>query len=1584
LEAVAARLDFDEDAEDDELMKNLFDMIVNGTNCITKECLERARTELKRGYLNTDPSSEEWERLAAALETQLVRSIGSKGIDFNAFKQIVVAEIPKMPGRVHWACSLNLGNALAKHLNPGTLFDGQRGIKEMDEAAMVAACAEFAQLVPSIVVAAWRGLREGTALSAEDANSKFAMTEGAFAGKFATLDDFYRGVEHKLGQPNPKLHEGMLKEHCSRPNAGTLFLAPNYGLCTTPRWEWQWTVAGADLESPYPDLRERLATREGKYPGEDGDSCSQTTVRLSVEDPDWGGVGSLPSDLGSLRSTDVEGLAGPAAVARALRARLQEELASDAVGMLGSAEERLRGFVVAEPAAVRAGSVAMAVTLPIPLAAFSEAWGELLRQAVGRAGGVAAELVRMEEVTERVWVYCKFTSEGRLREALERTPLADLKQFVHAQGKGLGLDSEAVASCVGLVKKALSRAPSIALTVREWCAGFDDDAQGVRDLTQILVDAHTEQTRAWGALGRHRKQGRTRDGTAEVLMARPDIAPVVERARLGKEEFAALRLYTGPLYMLYNALMRDFPPRVVESLAGNRFETTMFVIISGITKLAKVTPVPPGRLLYRGLGGMLLPEQFWKRTAQGFLGGVELGLMSTTADRSVAVQYSGHEKRRAMMLEIQAGRIDVGGSLGFLSQYAGEEEFLMQPLSCLEVTGRPRMDRTEWGEVLVVPTRVNVNLKSVTVEELTERRKILHLAMAKNLREELSYEAADNAERFLSRAALRAKGAPEVLCGTVDVDPDACTVHLCRSSSEPCMVGFPYMLLSSGRAYLEIEVLEASRRAGLHLGMAGSNFQRELSLSASTGKKQQARLGWGSAVSWGVYSIAEEEELSCFRLHDFDLDRDGMPSQWGAKFAAGDLIGVACDADRGVLAVSLNGSFAPPFGDAFTEGVRPGPAVGAGLFFAFGGENGKLRYNTGGDPGRPLRFPPPDQGFAGPAAAGPAADAAVLGVDAAALMLLFQAAYAGHEALEAADFNDDQRYKELVNEVLDLKVRLLNKQRAVIGLCEEGAGAPQVQRCADAPSADFGGGSLEAECPYTWRDVFTGYFAHKPLVEVPLGLAPAQIALVWEAVIAAGETVKEVKLGAEVVPARSLLDTLSLTATHLQYAKYGAAVAGLVMAGLGLTDVDLRGHEFDPLATQRLIGAVASTGSIVTVNGCCLTGLEDGALRARVRRAIASGCSLSVSVFEGVRFGSGPNLASCVSRTVNLPKHKSKGVLGAWLDRAGWAFVLARVHALEWLALDLKEQELGDAGAAALAECLGQMTGLRTLDLRVNKLGAASGATIALKLSVLVALRSLDLRGNKFGGEGWEVAMKEINRVTWLETLNNASAAWYRCLGSASHTALDVGARDLREDGTAIVGAVALMPSAGCLTALDMSGNALGIDGGAALAPALAALCVTLRELYLGFNDLGRFGSAAVAGALSCLTALEVLDLQSNLVEGTGATAVAESVRGLPALRELYLQFNTFGRNAAAAALAAALSTLSRLEVLDLDGNELSEEGCNAIADGMSGLAELRVVDLQRNGASAESVLLRLSHLVGLELEISGSGGILATGKSLD
>jgi hypothetical protein len=86
----------------------------------------------------------------------------------------------------------------------------------------------------------------------------------------------------------------------------------------------------------------------------------------------------------------------------------------------------------------------------------------------------------------------------------------------------------------------------------------------------------------------------------------------VKKADLKETEVIGLRLYTGPTYILYNARLRGFPAKEVALLEGNDYETTIFIIASGITKLSKVTGIPSDRKLYRGLSGMILPRQFWE------------------------------------------------------------------------------------------------------------------------------------------------------------------------------------------------------------------------------------------------------------------------------------------------------------------------------------------------------------------------------------------------------------------------------------------------------------------------------------------------------------------------------------------------------------------------------------------------------------------------------------------------------------------------------------------------------------------------------------------------------------------------------------------------------------------------------------------------------------------------------------------------------------------------------------------------------------------------------------------------------------
>ena len=60
-------------------------------------------------------------------------------------------------------------------------------------------------------------------------------------------------------------------------------------------------------------------------------------------------------------------------------------------------------------------------------------------------------------------------------------------------------------------------------------------------------------------------------------------------------------LYTGPMYVKYNAALRGFPEVDYKSLKGNKYATTITCIVSGIIKLSRVMVMPDKRLVYRGM-----------------------------------------------------------------------------------------------------------------------------------------------------------------------------------------------------------------------------------------------------------------------------------------------------------------------------------------------------------------------------------------------------------------------------------------------------------------------------------------------------------------------------------------------------------------------------------------------------------------------------------------------------------------------------------------------------------------------------------------------------------------------------------------------------------------------------------------------------------------------------------------------------------------------------------------------------------------------------------------------------------------------
>ena len=316
-------------------------------------------------------------------------------------------KLPRVRGeRVKWAQSLRLEEELARLLPKGDIFDGLKGLRSPTDTELPVLAqkiaAQFASVLPGLIIQKIRELRTaGTQVDValNHVNSKFSL-DGAFVGRFASLEDFYCGPEELIGSPNPKINEGILIEHCRRENRDVKFRTSNYNLETYASLEYEFVV------SP---------KKDSVYPHTPSDRSKWSKGEWSATNPDgWKG-----------------------------------EHGRD----------------------------------PIHVDAF-----------------------------------------------LEDAPNAD-----------------------SLLKEL---PPSV----------------------QKLV-----------------------------LSARI----VIRKSALSREEVISLRLYTGPMFVLYNAVLRGFPAGDVAKLLGNRYETTIFTITSAITKVSKVSDLPTDRLLFRGLGGMVLPRQFW-------------------------------------------------------------------------------------------------------------------------------------------------------------------------------------------------------------------------------------------------------------------------------------------------------------------------------------------------------------------------------------------------------------------------------------------------------------------------------------------------------------------------------------------------------------------------------------------------------------------------------------------------------------------------------------------------------------------------------------------------------------------------------------------------------------------------------------------------------------------------------------------------------------------------------------------------------------------------------------------------------------
>jgi hypothetical protein len=110
-----------------------------------------------------------------------------------------------------------------------------------------------------------------------------------------------------------------------------------------------------------------------------------------------------------------------------------------------------------------------------------------------------------------------------------------------------------------------------------------------------------------------RKARLTEEEIIAVVSALHPSVPLESHGALTRE--CRQVLYTGPMFEVYNAVLRRFPKELFERFegGGNRFATTIHVLVSAVVKIARVMKLPPGLELFRGLGGLAeLPESFYQ------------------------------------------------------------------------------------------------------------------------------------------------------------------------------------------------------------------------------------------------------------------------------------------------------------------------------------------------------------------------------------------------------------------------------------------------------------------------------------------------------------------------------------------------------------------------------------------------------------------------------------------------------------------------------------------------------------------------------------------------------------------------------------------------------------------------------------------------------------------------------------------------------------------------------------------------------------------------------------------------------------
>ena len=273
--------------------------------------------------------------------------------------------------------------------------------------------------------------------------------------------------------------------------------------------------------------------------------------------------------------------------------------------------------------------------------------------------------------------------------------------------------------------------------------------------------------------------------SCEPLDHDTSLQKLIKAAGLVRIEVIVLILYTGPMFLIYNGILRGFGAcgevqaeiefgsdkfwtqfnsvKVSERMkqAGHKFSATMHVLASAIKKMQRTSRASgfvQGTQVFRGLSGLDVAEFL------ASIGFCEKAFMSTTKSLKVAIDYSGVKQGKiATVLAMEVSEVDQVAVIAPFSQYPGEEEGVWNSCSYLEPrTGEDELIMTKWGAVRVVHVKTSANSKAMTLKELEDRRKTIVTTMLDSQLHDIyrELEVVDRDEQVKARAQT------DMFCGS--------------------------------------------------------------------------------------------------------------------------------------------------------------------------------------------------------------------------------------------------------------------------------------------------------------------------------------------------------------------------------------------------------------------------------------------------------------------------------------------------------------------------------------------------------------------------------------------------------------------------------------------------------------------------------------------------------------------------------------------------------------------------------------------------------------------------------------------------